>query len=114
MLVAPDGNIIWHGEEMFNADTDTSYYAAPGLQFGTVAIVIKNAAQFGYGYVFIDGEEWRQGGTSATPMRTQLPLGQHRIRIVRDGFLVIPRDTVVTVEREKLITIAFSLRPLRQ
>ncbi len=108
-----DGNVVWRDEKRFTANSDSTFLASPGPEFGNVTIVIDNAREYGYGYVVIDGEEWRSGGTSATPMRTRLPAGRHRIKIVRDGFETVPLDTVVTVHAGGNMNLSFILRPLR-
>ena len=108
-----DGNVVWRDEKRFSAGSDSVFVASPGPQFGNVTIIIDNAREYGYGYVVVDGEEWRSGGTSATPMRTRLPAGRHRIKIVRDGFETAPLDTVVTVHAGGNVHLSFTLKPLR-
>lgn len=76
-------------------------------EFGKVAISLKNAATFGFGYVYIDGNLW--GGTpNTTPLEVKLPVGSHTIEVRREGFNSIPRDIIVVVEKGATKRVAFT------
>ncbi len=108
-----EGNPMWRGELLFDSQTPLPYQPAVEVEFGELAIVVENASEVGYGYVLIDGQEWKSGGTSATPMRTLVPAGQHRVRLVRDGFRAVPTDTTVAVQPGQQLRLNFKLHPVR-
>jgi len=108
-----EGNPMWRGARVFDFATPRPYRPDVSVEFGELAIVVENAAEVGYGYVLIDGQEWKSGGTSATPLRALVPSGQHRVRLVRDGFRVVPTDTTVVVQPGQLLRLSFRLYPLR-
>lgn len=108
-----EGNPMWRGEQLFDSKTPRPYVPPGVVDFGELAVVVENASEVGYGYVLIDGQEWKSGGTSATPMRTLVPAGQHRVRLVRDGFRAVPTDTTVVVQPGQQLRLSFRLYPVR-
>ncbi|MBC7187492.1 MAG: protein kinase [Calditrichaeota bacterium] len=108
-----EGNRMWRGEQVFDLQTAQQYLPKAVVEFAELAVVVENAAEVGYGYVLIDGQEWKSGGTSATPMRTLVPAGQHRIRLVRDGFRAVPTDTTVSLHPGQQMRVGFRLYPAR-
>ncbi len=108
-----EGNPVWRTTEIFDPSGPQLFAPEVEVEFAEVAIVVANAAEVGYGYVFIDGQEWKSGGTSATPMRTLVPAGQHRVRLVRDGFRAVPSDTTVLLRPGEQVRLAFRLYPTR-
>ncbi|MGQ9854696.1 MAG: serine/threonine protein kinase [Candidatus Oleimicrobiaceae bacterium] len=108
-----EGNPMWRGEQLFDSETPRPYVPPVVVKFGELAVVVENASEVGYGYVLIDGQEWKSGGTSATPMRTLVPGGQHRVRLVRDGFRAVPTDTTVVVQPGQQLRLGFRLYAVR-
>ncbi|MCR4439080.1 MAG: serine/threonine-protein kinase [bacterium] len=108
-----EGNRMWRGEQIFDLQAPQQYLPKALVEFAELAVVVENAAEVGYGYVLIDGQEWKSGGTSATPMRTLTPAGQHRIRLVRDGFRAVPQDTTVSLQPGQEMRVSFRLYPAR-
>ncbi len=76
-------------------------------QFGHVAISLKNAAQYGFGFVYVDGKLWAER-PNTTPLDIKLPVGDHSIEVRRDGFSSVPKDVIVKVEAGKTQYAAFT------
>ena len=76
------------------------------LQSGQVAVTLENAAQFGFGYVYVDDNLWHEKNNT-TPLQITLPTGSHKIALRRPGFKATPEEITVTVERDKIVTAAF-------
>ncbi|MDZ7272219.1 MAG: PEGA domain-containing protein, partial [candidate division KSB1 bacterium] len=108
-----EGNPMWRTVQVFDPSGPREFTPRVELQFAEVAVVVENAAEVGYAYVFIDGQEWKSGTTSATPMRTLVPAGQHRVRLVRDGFRAVPTDTTVLLAPGERVRLGFKLFPAR-
>jgi hypothetical protein len=68
--------------------------------FGVINVVLKNAHEYGYGYVFINGSIWQKEGYSTTPLKIKLPVGSHKIEVKREGFHSSPVDTMVNIEKD--------------
>ncbi len=77
-------------------------------ELGKVAVSLKNAAQFGFGYVYIDGKPW-DGTPNTTPLELSLAAGSHTVEIRRDGFNAVPRDIIVVVEKDQTKYVSFTL-----
>lgn len=60
---------------------------------GEFLVVLKNPNEYGYVFVSIDEKKEQH----ATPFRTQLYAGRHRIRMYRENLTVSPSDTVVFI-----------------
>ncbi|MCG8606779.1 protein kinase [bacterium] len=76
-------------------------------EVGKVAVSLKNAANFGFGYVYVDGKIW-QGTPNTTPLELELPVGSHTIEIRREGFNAVPKDIIVVVEKNETKFVSFS------
>jgi hypothetical protein len=68
---------------------------------GEFLAVLKNSNEYGYVFVSIDDQKEQH----ATPFRSQLSAGRHRIRIYRENLNVSPSDTVVFVMPNEKTTI---------
>ncbi len=77
-------------------------------EVGRVAVSVKNAAQYGYGFVYVDGQLWHEKHNT-TPLDIKLPVGSHTIEVRRDGFSPIPRDVIVEVEKGQTKYVSFTL-----
>jgi len=75
---------------------------------GFVGVALKNAAEFGFAYVSVDGEAWPEK-QNTTPLQIKLPVGKHTIKVSRDGFVAKPMDLVVDVKENETIFISFTL-----
>ncbi len=76
-------------------------------QLGKVAVSLKNAAQFGFGYVYVDGKLWHEKHNT-TPLELKLPIGPHTIEVRREGFSSIPRDVIVEIEKGETKHVSFT------
>jgi serine/threonine protein kinase len=76
-------------------------------EYGKLAISLKNAAEFGFGYLYVDGKLW-EGSPNTTPLEIALPVGSHTIEVRRDGFNSIPKDIIVVVEKDQTKFVAFT------
>ncbi len=76
-------------------------------QTGKVAVSLKNAAQFGFGYVYVDGKLWPKSHNT-TPLEIELPVGSHTIEVRRDGFNSVPKDVIVQVENGETKYVSFT------
>ncbi len=74
---------------------------------GRVAISLKNAAQYGFGYVWVDGKIWHEKHNT-TPLEVKLTAGSHTIEVKRDGFNSVPKDVIVKVEKGQTKYVSFS------
>ncbi|MFQ6114320.1 MAG: PEGA domain-containing protein, partial [bacterium] len=74
---------------------------------GSVAISLKNAAEYGFGYVYVDGKLWDKK-PNTTPLKINLPIGSHTIAVKRDGFDSIPKDIIVAVEKGVTKYVSFT------
>ena len=77
-------------------------------EYGKVAIALKNAAEFGFAYVYVDGKLWH-GRPNTTPVEIKLPVGSHTIEVRREGFSAIPRDIIVVVQKGQTKYVSFTL-----
>ncbi|MFQ5823919.1 MAG: serine/threonine-protein kinase [bacterium] len=77
-------------------------------EVGFVAVSLKNAAEYGFGYVYIDGKLWNQK-PNTTPLKIKLPVGSHTIAVNRDGFDSVPKDTIVVVEKGVTKYVSFTI-----
>jgi serine/threonine protein kinase len=100
-------SVSWEKQVFLDMDSDRIIrFDAERIGHGEVAVVLENAAQYGYAYVSIDGSD---GKNQTTPWRAKLPVGRHKIRAFRDGFETVPIDTVVNVPLNREIVITFRL-----
>lgn len=76
-------------------------------EYGKVAVSLKNAAQYGFGFVFVDGKLW-EGAHNTTPVELRLPVGPHTIAVKRDGYNSLPQDIIVNVEKDETKYVAFT------
>ena len=79
------------------------------VEYGSVAISLKNAAEFGFGYVYVDGKLWEEN-PNTTPLNMNLPVGSHTISVRREGFVSTPKDKTVIVDKgvTKYFSFVFS------
>ncbi len=77
-------------------------------EFGKVAVSLKNAAEFGFGYVYVDGKLWEEK-PNTTPVEISLSAGSHTIEVRRKGFSSVPRDIIVEVKKGETKYVAFTL-----
>jgi serine/threonine protein kinase len=102
-------NASW--EKIINlkvGQTITVRYDFTQIETGVVAISLKNAAEYGFAYVYVDGQLWNKK-QNTTPLKIDLPVGTHTITVKRDGFNPIPQDTVVEVEKGVTKYVSFTL-----
>ena len=76
-------------------------------ELGKVAISLRNAAQYGFGYVYVDGEIWHEKHNT-TPLQLKLAVGPHTIEVKRDGFSTIPRDVIVEIKKGETKYVSFT------
>jgi hypothetical protein len=76
-------------------------------EFGKIAVSLRNAAQYGFGYVYVDGKLW-DGVPNTTPIELRLPAGSHTIEVRREGFNAVPRDIIVEVEKDQTKYVSFT------
>lgn len=77
-------------------------------EIGRVAVSLQNAAQFGFGYVHVDGKLWPEKHNT-TPLELKLSVGLHLIELKRDGFVCEPPSIRVQVAKDETQYISFSL-----
>lgn len=82
-------------------------------EFGQVAISLKNAAQYGFGFVYVDGKKWHEKHNT-TPLQLKLTVGAHSIELKRDGFNSIPKDVIVQVEKGQTKHVAFTFTQVKK
>jgi serine/threonine protein kinase len=78
------------------------------VETGKVAISLKNAAEYGFGYVYVDDKLW-DGRSNTTPLEIELPVGKHKIQVQRQGFTAWPPETLVNVRAGETVHTAFRL-----
>ncbi len=78
------------------------------IEFGKVAISLKNAFEFGFGYVYVDGKIWHEKHNT-TPLELRLEVGPHKIEVRRDGFVALPADTTIVVAKNSKEFASFRL-----
>ncbi|MFQ5640054.1 MAG: protein kinase [bacterium] len=78
------------------------------VEKGKVAVSLKNAAQFGFAFVYVDGKIWGSK-PNTTPVEISLPVGSHTIEVRREGFNAIPRDIIVVVDTKSTKFVSFTL-----
>jgi len=78
------------------------------IEQGKVAVSLKNAFEFGFGYVYVDGKIW-QKKHNTTPLEVNLEAGSHKIEVRREGFVTIPADTTIVVGTNRTHFISFRL-----
>jgi hypothetical protein len=106
-------NLAWETEINLNPGEtkiiNHSFQSVGG--FGTLTIILANAMEVGYGYVYINGELWQQGQYNTTPLKIELPVGSTRVTVKRNGFIASPADTLIMVEANMAKKISFILTP---
>lgn len=83
-------------------------YDFTSIEQGKVAVSIKNAFEFGFGYVYVDGKIW-QKKHNTTPLEVNLEVGSHKIAVRREGFVTIPADTTIVVDKNRTQFVSFKL-----
>ena len=78
------------------------------IEFGKVAISLKNAFEFGFGFVYVDGKIWQEKHNT-TPLELSLEVGPHKIEVRRDGFVALPSDTTIVVAKDTKEFTSFRL-----
>ena len=85
---------VWQTTVEVREDSPSIFRVDPALVgLGDLLVILKNASDFGYVFVTIDDKNEEH----ATPYRTQLYAGRHRLRMYRENLTVSPDDTVVFV-----------------
>lgn len=77
------------------------------VEYGKVAVALNNAHEFGFGYVYVNGELWQEKHNT-TPIELRLPVGVHTIAVKRDGFTASPPEVKVEVEENTTKRVAFT------
>ena len=83
-------------------------FMAEHIGYGELSVVLTDAARYGYAFVVVNGQLENK---KTTPFRLKLPVGRHRIQVLRDGFRASPSDTVIFVPLDAEVNILCSLRP---
>jgi len=78
------------------------------IEYGKIAVSLKNAFEFGFGYVYVDGKIWQEKHNT-TPLEVNLEVGSHKIEVRREGFVNIPADTTIVVGKNTTQFVSFRL-----
>jgi len=78
------------------------------IEYGKIAISLKNAFEFGFGYVYVDGKIWPEKHNT-TPIEINLEVGSHKIEVRREGFATLPADTAIVVGNNTTQFVSFRL-----
>jgi hypothetical protein len=78
------------------------------IETGKVAVSLENVEEYGFGYVYVDGEIWR-GQQNTTPIVVELPVGPHTVSVKRDGFQNRPDQFEVITEKGQTKYVSFTL-----
>ena len=78
------------------------------IEYGKIAISLKNAFEFGFGYVYVDGKIWPEKHNT-TPIEINLEVGSHKIEVRREGFATLPADTAIVVGNNTIQFVSFRL-----
>ena len=78
------------------------------IEYGKIAISLKNAFEFGFGYVYVDGKIWPEKNNT-TPIEINLEVGSHKIEVRREGFATLPADTAIVVGNNTIQFVSFRL-----
>ena len=105
-------NISWE-KKIFLEKNETRKinYIFPEKTYGSLIVTLKNAFEYGYGYVYIDNNIWQEGGNNTTPLKIKLLTGNHKIEIKRTNFSCSPTDTTILIEKDIEKRISFTLVP---
>ncbi|TDI80549.1 MAG: hypothetical protein E2O79_08950 [Caldithrix sp.] len=76
----------------------------------TLTILLSNPQNVSSAYIYIDGKLWR-GGDNIAPAKLQLPAGNHKVEVKRDGFRSHPTSQFLTLANGENRTINFYLIP---
>ena len=99
----------WDTQLLLDLDSpEDIYFDSKDIGNGILTVVIRNAAQFGYAYVHVDGES---ALNRTTPYRNEVPVGRHSVRVTREGFSSLPADTTVFVRLGQETDVVFKLKP---
>ena len=104
-----DSQYGFHWDTRIILDMDSPqeiFFDSKDVGNGTLSVVIRNAAEFGYAYIQIDGKSLNK----TTPYRTEMPVGRHSVRVSRDGFACLPADTLVFVHLGQETSVIFKLK----
>lgn len=77
------------------------------VETGKIAVSLKNAFEFGFGYVYVDGELW-DDKNNTTPLEISLSVGAHKIELKRPGFAVNPKEVKVTIDKNVTKYVSFT------
>lgn len=78
------------------------------VEYGRVAVALKNASQYGFAFVFVNGKLWNEKHNT-TPLNLKLPVGQYTFSVKREGFTAIPSDTTIQVKKNAVQYLSFKL-----
>lgn len=101
-------------KSMFTKDTtlflgmETSpeiFVDSKSLGSGIMSVVVQDAITVGYVYVSVDGEDKFR----TTPLRLNLPVGQHQLIFFRDGFTPSPKDTTIIILPNREVNVRCKL-----
>ncbi len=105
--ISSGSTFSWETRVVLDMDSQSTIaFDAEAIGYGQLAVVLANAFQYGYAFVSIDGKE---SMNQTTPFRTRLPVGRHRVRVTRDGFVAVPNDTIVQVPLNQDVVVSFRL-----
>ena len=76
----------------------------------TVTILLSNPQNVSSAYIYVDGKLWR-GGDNVAPAKLQLPAGNHKVEVKKEGFRSHPAFQSLTLANGENRTIYFYLIP---
>ncbi len=87
-------NFSWSTNVTIGEDAPATLSIPAGqVGFGEASVVLQNPIQYGYVFVRINDDSEQH----ATPFKTKLPAGWHRLRIFRQDYKLSPADTVIFI-----------------
>ena len=79
--------------------------------YGELSVVLTNAAEYGFAYVFINDVLWNKGGYNTTPIKITLPVGRYKVSVQRENFSCTPTDTTIIIGKDDKKQLSFTLIP---
>ena len=105
--ISSGSTFSWETRIIVDMDSESTItFDAEKIGYGQLAVVLENAFQFGYAFVSVDGKESKN---QTTPFRVKLPVGRHKVRVSREGFVAVPNDTIVHVALDQEVVVPFRL-----
>lgn len=90
-----------HSIKITDSSSDTLKFDRSLLGAGSGLFVLRNAEQHGYVFVRLDGSQTQQ----TTPFKTKLTAGPHRATFYREGYDIVPKDTLFYVNPDQQVKI---------